>query len=117
MRVAPGAADVARAIGVALPVVKTGSARPVILALFGVSRLLGRFEQPVPARPGDGFRVSDWSIGVSTALMIIPPFTVMVFGLDLVIAVTGTVLLAGAVLLQQPIGSRDFRQSLGLGQL
>jgi hypothetical protein len=33
--------------------------------------------------------------------MIIPPFTVMVFGLDLVIAITGTLLLAFAVLLQR----------------
>ncbi|HAM26083.1 MAG TPA: acyltransferase [Microbacteriaceae bacterium] len=94
-----------------LPMPQPGSAawwwtRPVILALaisalIVISRLLGRFEQPVPAPPGGRPRVSDWRIGASTALMIIPPFTVMVFGLDLVIAITGTLLLAFAVLLQR----------------
>jgi fucose 4-O-acetylase-like acetyltransferase len=94
-----------------LPMPEPGSAawwwtRPVVLAiaiaaLIAISRLLGRFERPVRARPGDRQEVSDWRIGVSTALMIIPPFTVMVFGLDLAIAVTGTVLLAIAVRLQQ----------------
>lgn len=73
-----------------------------ILALVGVSWALGRFELPVPVPDGDETRVSDWSIGASTALLIIPPFTVMVFGLDLVIAVTGTVLLLVAVGLQRP---------------
>lgn len=83
------------------------STRPVVLAiaivvLVGISRVFGRFEQPLPAPTATGFRASDWRIGASTALLIIPPFTVMVFGLDLAIAVTGTVLLAAAVGLQRP---------------
>ncbi|TFB47285.1 acyltransferase family protein [Cryobacterium tagatosivorans] len=80
--------------------------RPVVLAvavlaLAGVSALLGRFERPVSAS-GQHAPASDWSIGASTALLIIPPFTVMVFGLDLVIAITGTALLTVAILLQRP---------------
>lgn len=73
-----------------------------ILALVGISWALGRFEQPLPASAGDGARVPDWSIGVSTALLIIPPFTVLLFGLNLAIAATGTMLLAIAVWLQRP---------------
>ena len=73
-----------------------------ILALAGISWALGRFEQPIPASAGSRAPVRDWSIGVSTALLIIPPFTVMVFGLNLAIAATGTVLLALAVRMQRP---------------
>ena len=73
-----------------------------ILALAGISLALGRFEQPIPASAENGARIPDWSIGVSTALLIIPPFTVMVFGLNLAIAATGTALLALAVWLQRP---------------
>lgn len=73
-----------------------------ILALVGISWALGRFEQPIPASDRNGARSPDWSIGVSTALLIIPPFTVMVFGLNLAIAATGTALLALAVWLQRP---------------
>lgn len=104
-----------------LPAPEPGSAawwltRPVILAiailaLLGLSRVLGRFERPVLARTGEEFRVSDWGIGISTALMIIPPFTVMLFGLNLPIAVTGTVLLAVAVLLQRPTAPARPRRS------
>ena len=71
-----------------------------VLALAGVSALFGRFERPILA-PAQHIRVSDWSIGASTALLILPPFTVMVFGLDLVIAAAGTALLTVAVLLQR----------------
>ena len=73
-----------------------------ILALIVVARVLGRFERPVPSYRWFGFRVSDWSIGISTSLLIIPPFTVMVFGLNLTVAITGTLLLIVAVLLQRP---------------
>ncbi len=96
-----------------LPMPEPGSAswwwtRPVILliaiaVLFGLARVLGRFEQPTAAGTGDRPRVSDWRVGLSTALMIIPPFTITVFGLNLVIAVVGTVLLVVAVQLQKPI--------------
>ena len=76
-----------------------------ILALIVVARVLGRFERPVPSYRWFGFRVSDWSIGISTSLLIIPPFTVMVFGLNLTVAITGTLLLIVAVLLQRPTGN------------
>ena len=77
-----------------------------ILALVGISWALGRFEQPIPGPAGDGALVPDWSIGVSMALLIIPPFTVMLFGLNLAIAATGTVLLALAVCLQRPLARK-----------
>lgn len=84
--------------------------RPVILlvgilVLIVVARVLGRFERPVPSYRWFGFRVSDWSIGISTSLLMIPPFTVMVFGLNLVVAVTGTLFLMVAVFLQRPTGN------------
>ncbi len=74
-----------------------------LLVLLGVARVLGRFERPVPSYRRFGFRVSDWSIGISTSLLMIPPFTVMVFGLNLVVAATGTLFLLVAVFLQRPI--------------
>jgi fucose 4-O-acetylase-like acetyltransferase len=96
-----------------LPMPAPGSAawwatRPLILvatvlALVGISRLLGRLERPAPLRPGQRMRVSDLITGASAALVIIPPFIVVAFGLNLGIAVAGAVLLYAAVLL--PRGS------------
>ncbi len=83
--------------------------RPVILlmgilVLIVVARVLGRFERPAPSYRRFGFHVSDWSIGISTSLLVIPPFIVMVFGLNLTVAITGTLLLVVAVFLQRPTG-------------
>ncbi|WP_345069697.1 acyltransferase [Leifsonia kafniensis] len=80
--------------------------RPVILLiaillLTGITIALRRFEQPIIPRSNDK-RVHDWSVSVSASLVILPPFTVVVFGLNFAIAVVGTVLLALAVLLQLP---------------
>lgn len=82
------------------------ASRPVVLAvavlaLAGVSAMFGRFERPVTT-PARHVGVSDSRIGASTALLILPPFTVMVFGLNLAIAIAGTALLSVAVLLQRP---------------
>ncbi|MDQ1583619.1 MAG: hypothetical protein QOF36_1673 [Microbacteriaceae bacterium] len=92
-----------------LPMPAPGSAawwatRPLILAaailvLLGISRLLGRFEEPARHRPGQRMRVSDLVTGASSALVIIPPFLVVTFGLNLAIAVAGALLLSAAVLL------------------
>ena len=73
-----------------------------ILVLIVVARVLGRFERSVPTYRWFGFRVSDWSIGISMSLLIIPPFTIMLFGLNLTVAIAGTVLLMVAVFLQRP---------------
>jgi len=71
-----------------------------ILVLTGITFALRRFEQPVVPRAD--MRARDWSVSVSASLVILPPFTVVVFGLNFAIAVVGTVLLALAVLLQLP---------------
>ncbi|TFD79935.1 acyltransferase family protein [Cryobacterium fucosi] len=82
--------------------------RPLVLAaavgaLIGVAALFGRFEHPARSPAGAETEVHDWRVGVSTALMIVPPFTIMLFGLNLGIAVTSEVLFAIAVLLQSPL--------------
>ncbi|TFC15354.1 acyltransferase [Cryobacterium algoritolerans] len=84
--------------------------RPLVLAaaiaaLMGVAALFGRFEHPARSPAGAAGAVRDWRVGMSTALMIIAPFTIMLFGLNLVIAVTSELLLAVAVLLQSPMPS------------
>ncbi|MFC6355283.1 acyltransferase family protein [Luethyella okanaganae] len=88
--------------------------RPLILAcaalaLGGLARLLGRFEQPMPSHDEDGrlIKTSNWSVGLSASLMVIPPFTVMLFGLDFAIAVVSTALLAVAVAVQKPIAAPE----------
>jgi hypothetical protein len=95
--------------------------RPVILLiavllLAGITFALRRFEQPIaPIAPGSAaMRVRDWSVSVSASLVILPPFTVMVFGLNFAIAVVGTVLLALAVLLQLPPRRRGRTQPVVL---
>ncbi|MCU1576224.1 MAG: hypothetical protein JWP70_928 [Leifsonia sp.] len=92
-----------------LPMPAPGSAawwatRPLILlaailALVGISRVLGRFEQPATSRPSQRIPVSDFITSASTALVIIPPFIVVAFGLNLGIALAGALLLCAAVLL------------------
>ncbi|MBG6059815.1 fucose 4-O-acetylase-like acetyltransferase [Cryobacterium sp. MP_M5] len=82
--------------------------RPLVLlvavgALVGVAALFGRFEHPAGSPADTAVAVRDWRVGVSTALMIVPPFTIMLFGLNLGIAVTSEVLLAAAVFLQSPV--------------
>lgn len=86
--------------------------RPLVLALavaalIGVAELFGRFEHPAPSPAGAEWEVRDWRVGLSTALMIIPPFTIMLFGLNLGIAVTSEALLAVAVLLESPVRLRE----------
>jgi hypothetical protein len=70
-----------------------------VLALVAISRLLGRLERPALLRPGQGMHVSDLITSASAALVIIPPFIVVAFGLNLGIAVAGAVVLCAAVLL------------------
>lgn len=80
--------------------------RPVILliailVLTGIAVALRRFEQPISPN-AFSTRARDWSVSLSASLVILPPFTVVVFGLNFAIAVVGTILLATAVLLQLP---------------
>ena len=96
-----------------LPSPSAGSAewwltRPVIFlvmvgVLAGISMLFGRLERPLPS---NGIRVPDWSAGIAAACMVVPPFAVIVFGLDFVVAASSAILLAGAVLLLRPRPAR-----------
>ncbi len=95
--------------------------RPVVLALavaalIGVAELFGRFEHPARSPVGTDAEVRDWRVGLSTALMIIPPFTIMLFGLNLGIAVTSEVLLAAAVLVQRPLPRAPLREDADQGR-
>ncbi len=88
-----------------------------ILVLIVVARVLGRFERSVPTYRWFGFRVSDWSIGISMSLLIVPPFTIMLFGLNLTVAIAGTVLLMVAVFLQRPAGNTVQTRPAGRSRL
>ncbi|MGW9629243.1 acyltransferase family protein [Agromyces sp. NPDC055520] len=82
--------------------------RPVILlvmsmVLTGISMLFGRLERPLPA---NGYRAADWSTGLAAACMVIPPFAVIVFGLDFAVAASSALLLTAAVLVLRPMPAR-----------
>ena len=82
--------------------------RPVIFlimagVLAGISMLFGRLERPLPTH---GYHASDWSTGVAAACMVVPPFAVIVFGLDFVVAASSAILLGAAVLLLRLLPAR-----------
>lgn len=74
----------------------------VMLAVFGLSFLVGRWEAPREAGPTPPVPV----VAVATVLAFLPPFAVMEFFMDLRIAVVGSVLLAVAILLLGRWGAR-----------
>ena len=96
-----------------LPAPPAGSAawwltRPLIFlvmvgVLAGISLVLGRLERPLPA---DGYRPPDWATGLAAGCMVIPPFAVIVFGLDFIVAASSALILTGAVLLLRPVPAR-----------
>ncbi|WP_166789225.1 acyltransferase [Cryobacterium sp. TmT2-59] len=71
-----------------------------VAALFLLSALLGRLEWPVLRRIGDR-AAADWAVSVSTLLIVLAPFCLMVFGLNVWVAATGTLALAASVGLQR----------------
>ena len=89
-----------------LPTPTAGSAawwltRPLIFlvmagVLTGISLLFGRLERPTS---NHGYRASDWSTGLAAGCMVIPPFAVIVYGLDFMVAASSALVLTAAVLL------------------
>ena len=78
----------------------------MIVVLAGISAVLGRLERPSPP-PRQ--RPSDWATGLAAAGMVLPPFAVLVWGLDFMVAACSALLLTGAVLLLNPLpaGARE----------
>jgi fucose 4-O-acetylase-like acetyltransferase len=76
----------------------------VVSVLAGISLLFGRLERPSSAH---GYRASDWSTGLAAGCMVIPPFMVIVFGLDFTVAASSALILTAAVLLQSPLPARQ----------
>jgi hypothetical protein len=82
--------------------------RPLIFivmvgVLTGISMLFGRLERPSPA---DGYHVSDWSTGLSAACMVVPSLSLIVYGLDFMVAASSALVLTAAVLLLSPLSGR-----------
>lgn len=75
----------------------------LVLVLAGISAVLGRLERPVPP-PRQ--RPSDWAAGLAAACMVLPPFAVLAFGLDFLVAACSALVLTGAVLLLNPSPGR-----------
>ncbi|WP_187432698.1 acyltransferase family protein [Agromyces mariniharenae] len=75
----------------------------MVVVLAGISAVLGRLERPSPA-PRQ--RPSDWATGLASACMVLPPFAVLVWGLYFLVAACSALLLAGAVLLLNPLPAR-----------
>jgi fucose 4-O-acetylase-like acetyltransferase len=67
--------------------------------LTGISLLFGRLERTSPAYVSGA---SDRSTGLAAGLMVIPSFSVIVFGLPFAIAASSALVLAAAVLLLNP---------------
>jgi fucose 4-O-acetylase-like acetyltransferase len=75
------------------------AATAAVLAV--VSAVLGRFERAVPPRRAGERAAADWAVGLSTVLIVLPPFSLMLFGLNVWIAAGSTLALATAVGLQR----------------
>jgi fucose 4-O-acetylase-like acetyltransferase len=75
----------------------------MIAVLSVVSMLLGRLER---ASPTHVHGVSDLSTGLAAGLMVIPSFSVIVFGLPFAVAASSALVLAAAVLLLSPHRAR-----------
>jgi fucose 4-O-acetylase-like acetyltransferase len=96
-----------------LPTPASGSAawwltRPLIFlvmaaVLTGISLLFGRLERTSPAHVSGA---SDRSTGLAAGLMVIPSFSVIVFGLPYAVAASSALVLAAAVLLLRPHRAR-----------
>ena len=96
-----------------LPSPAAGSAawwltRPLVFlvmaaVLAGISLLFGRLEHP----SAFGAPAASWSTGLAAGCIVVPPFAVIVFGLDVAVAATSALLLTGAVLLQRPTSMRQ----------
>jgi hypothetical protein len=87
--------------------------RPVLfvvtlIALYGLSFLVGRWEAPREVGPTPRTAV----IAVATVLAFVPPFLVMELFMDLPIAVIGSALLTASVLLLGRWGSRRFAEAV-----
>jgi peptidoglycan/LPS O-acetylase OafA/YrhL len=86
--------------------------RPVLfvvtlVALYGLSFLVGRWEAPREVGPTPPTPV----IAVATVLAFVPPFLVLELFMDLPIAVVGSVLLSISILLLGRWGSRRFART------
>lgn len=97
-----------------LPAPAAGSAawwmtRPLILLVMAavltvISLLFGRLERPSSAH---GHRQSDWTAGLAAGCMVLPPFAVMVYGFDFMVAASGALMLTTAVMLLSPLPTRS----------
>ncbi|WP_448004948.1 acyltransferase family protein [Agromyces bauzanensis] len=97
-----------------LPAPAAGSAawwltRPAILlatvcALAVISLLFGRLERPPPTHE---HHTPDWAAGLAAGCMVIPPFAVMVYGFDVMVAASGALMLTAAVMLLSPLPTRS----------
>jgi hypothetical protein len=82
-----------------------------LVALYGLSFLVGRWEAPREVGPTPPRAV----IAVAAVLAFIPPFLVLQFFMDLPLAIIGSVLLTVSVLLLGRWGSRlSTRSASGL---
>lgn len=76
----------------------------VIALLAAISLVFGRLERPAPAH---GHRPADWATGLAAGLLVIPPFAVLAWGLDFMVAASSALVLTAAVVLLNPLPARE----------